>query len=128
VLYGNGDDSCRIMIGHAAILSKVRRWHLARSVSPAEHLLTAEAREMKEMMMTYQEFVGQPLSEIPTPALLIDWTFLKRTCHDERRVQARGHKCRPHGKAHKSPIIAKKQLEYGAQGQCAAKLAKLKCW
>ncbi len=31
---------------------------------------------------------------------------------------------RPHGKAHKSPIVAKKQLQYGAMGQCAAKLGE----
>src|SRR5882762_7279456 len=85
----------------------------------------AEAREMKEMMMTYQEFVGQPLSEIPTPALLIDLDIFEKNMATMRDAcKARGHKCRPHGKAHKSPIIAKKQLEYGAQGQCAAKLGE----
>ena len=85
----------------------------------------AEAREMKEMMMTYQEFVGQPLSEIPTPALLIDLDIFEKNMATMRDAcKARGHKCRPHGKAHKSPIIAKKHLEYGAQGQCAAKLGE----
>lgn len=84
-----------------------------------------EGREMKEMMMTYQEFVGQPLSEIPTPALLIDLDIFEKNMATMRDLcKARGHKCRPHGKAHKSPIIAKKQLEYGAQGQCAAKLGE----
>jgi D-serine deaminase-like pyridoxal phosphate-dependent protein len=83
-----------------------------------------EGRAMKETMM-YQEFVGQPLSEIPTPALLIDLDIFEKNMATMRDMcKARGHNCRPHGKAHKSPIIAKKQIEYGAKGQCAAKLGE----
>src|SRR5262245_50550956 len=79
----------------------------------------------KELMKTHEDFVGQPLSEIPTPALLIDLDIFERNMATMRDTcRARGHLYRPHGKAHKSPIIAKKQLDYGAHGQCAAKLGE----
>jgi len=85
----------------------------------------AEGQNTKELMMTYEGFVGQPLSEVPTPALLIDLDIFEKNMATMRDAcKARGRLCRPHGKAHKSPIIAKKQLAYGAHGQCAAKLGE----
>ena len=63
--------------------------------------------------------------DIPTPALLIDLDVFERNLATMRDAcRARGRLYRPHGKAHKSPIIAKEQLEYGAHGQCAAKLGE----
>jgi D-serine deaminase-like pyridoxal phosphate-dependent protein len=82
-------------------------------------------RYAKERVMTYDEFVGQPLAEVPTPALLIDMDIFEKNLATMRDAcKARGRNCRPHGKAHKSPVIAKKQLEYGAHGLCAAKLGE----
>ena len=79
----------------------------------------------KELAVAYNEFLGQPLSELPTPALLIDLDIFEKNLATMRDVcKARGRLLRPHGKAHKSSIIAKKQLEYGARGQCAAKLGE----
>jgi 3-hydroxy-D-aspartate aldolase len=87
--------------------------------------LTSNRPMTKELMKTYEGFVGQPLSEIPTPALLIDLDIFERNMATMRDAcKARGHLYRPHGKAHKSPIIAKRQIEYGAHGQCAAKLGE----
>lgn len=86
---------------------------------------TANSQITKELIMTYEGFVGQPLAEVPTPALLIDLDIFEKNMATMRDAcKARGHLCRPHGKAHKSPIIGKKQLEYGAHGLCAAKLGE----
>jgi len=79
----------------------------------------------EETAMVYEEFIGQPVTEVPTPALLIDLDIFEKNMAAMRDAcAARKRNCRPHGKAHKSPIIAKKQLDYGAQGQCAAKLGE----
>jgi 3-hydroxy-D-aspartate aldolase len=79
----------------------------------------------KELVVAYNEFLGQPLSELPTPALLIDVDIFEKNLVTMRDVcKASGRLLRPHGKAHKSSIIAKKQIEYGAHGQCAAKLGE----
>lgn len=79
----------------------------------------------KELAVAYDEFLGQPLAELPTPALLIDLDIFEKNLATMRDAcKARGRLLRPHGKAHKSTIIAKKQLEYGAHGQCAAKLGE----
>jgi 3-hydroxy-D-aspartate aldolase len=79
----------------------------------------------KEMNMTLESFVGLPIAEIPTPALMIDLDIFEKNLVTMRDAcKASGRLCRPHGKAHKSPIIAKKQLDYGAHGQCAAKLGE----
>jgi 3-hydroxy-D-aspartate aldolase len=82
-------------------------------------------RYMEELAMELEKFVGQPVNEVPTPALLIDLDIFEKNMATMRDAcAARGRNCRPHGKAHKSPVIAKKQLEYGAHGQCAAKLGE----
>ena len=79
----------------------------------------------EELAVAYNELVGQPLSELPTPALMIDLDIFEKNLATMRDVcKARGHLLRPHGKAHKSSIIAKRQMEYGALGQCAAKLGE----
>ncbi len=68
---------------------------------------------------------GLPISEIPTPALLIAHDILEKNLAKMRNAcKDRGIAFRPHGKAHKSPILARKQLEYGAGGLCAAKLGE----
>jgi len=70
-------------------------------------------------------YIGLPIAEIPTPALMIDLDVFERNLATMRDAcNGRGWLLRPHAKAHKSPIIARKQLEYGAIGQCAAKLGE----
>lgn len=73
----------------------------------------------------FQEFIGQPLSEVPTPALVIDLDVFERNLATLASFM-RGKKAgfRPHGKAHKCPSIAKLQLASGAHGICAAKLGE----
>ena len=65
------------------------------------------------------------ISSLPTPAILVDRPRAVRNIH---RVQAMasgaGLRLRPHSKTHKSPVIARWQLDAGAVGICCAKLGE----
>ena len=65
------------------------------------------------------------LSDLPTPQVLIDRT---RAMNNVARVQAlassAGVRLRPHSKTHKSPIVARWQLDAGAVGICCAKIGE----
>ena len=72
-----------------------------------------------------EALIGQPIAEIPTPALLVDLDALERnikTMADHCR--ARGVNLRPHGKHFKCPALAHKLVAAGAVGVCAAKLGE----
>lgn len=65
------------------------------------------------------------LGELQTPAVLIDRA--RAIANIERMQQAagaRGIRMRPHAKTHKSPVIARWQIERGAVGVCCAKLGE----
>lgn len=65
------------------------------------------------------------LSEIETPALVVDLDILDRNL---RRVadyaRKNGLRLRPHTKTHKSVMLAKRQLELGAAGLTVAKVSE----
>ena len=65
------------------------------------------------------------LADLPTPQVLVDNARLRANID---RVQtlasAAGVRLRPHAKTHKSPIIAKWQIDRGAVGVCCAKLGE----
>jgi len=65
------------------------------------------------------------LSDLPTPQVLID---KPRVLANIARVQAladgAGARLRPHAKTHKSPVVARWQIERGAVGICCAKLGE----
>lgn len=65
------------------------------------------------------------ISDLRTPAVLID---RKKALHNLQRMQAAatatGLRLRPHTKTHKSPLIAKWQIDHGAIGICCAKLGE----
>jgi D-serine deaminase-like pyridoxal phosphate-dependent protein len=69
--------------------------------------------------------MGPHLSEIETPALVVDLNILDRNL---RRVAAyagrHGLRLRPHTKTHKSILLAKRQLELGAAGLTVAKVSE----
>lgn len=75
--------------------------------------------------MRHDEYVGLPVTEAPTPALLIDLDVFETNLNRMARY-CREQKCayRPHGKAHKSSLIGKQQLAMGAGGLCAGKLGE----
>lgn len=64
-------------------------------------------------------------TELPTPRVLVDAARLQANLD---RMQAaashRGLRLRPHAKTHKSPILARWQLERGAVGICCAKVGE----
>src|SRR5258708_15965406 len=65
------------------------------------------------------------LSDLPTPQVLIDHT---RAMNNIARVQAlateAGVQLRPHAKTHKSPAVARWQLDAGAVGIACAKIGE----
>jgi len=65
------------------------------------------------------------VADLPTPQVLIDRA---RAIRNIERVQqlatAAGMRLRPHAKTHKSPIVARWQIERGAVGVCCAKLGE----
>lgn len=65
------------------------------------------------------------LSALPTPAVLIDKARALTNIQRMQDAAARnGIRMRPHAKTHKSPTIAKWQIERGAIGICCAKLGE----
>lgn len=89
---------------------------------PAAHAAPAAS---EESTMPYEEFIGLPVAEVPTPALLIDLDiFEKNLSHMSNVCRQRRCAYRPHGKAHKSSLVGKKQIAAGATGLCAGKLGE----
>jgi D-serine deaminase-like pyridoxal phosphate-dependent protein len=75
--------------------------------------------------LSYDRYIGMPVAEVPTPALILDVAALERNVRTMGAAcKARAKSWRPHGKSHKSPPIAHLQLAHGAAGICAAKLAE----
>jgi D-serine deaminase-like pyridoxal phosphate-dependent protein len=65
------------------------------------------------------------LSSLRTPAVLIDRARAQRNIERmQAEAGARGIRLRPHAKTHKSPLMARWQLERGAIGICCAKLGE----
>jgi D-serine deaminase-like pyridoxal phosphate-dependent protein len=68
---------------------------------------------------------GMPLSEVDTPALLIDLDAFERNLRRMAdAVSKAGVRLRPHAKTHKSPIIGQKQIALGAIGLCCQKVSE----
>jgi len=68
---------------------------------------------------------GMPFDEIDTPALIIDLDAFEANLSTLANLAAKaGVRLRPHSKTHKSPIVARKQMELGAVGQCCQKVSE----
>lgn len=65
------------------------------------------------------------LGDLPTPQVLIDHT---RAMNNIARIQALASdanvRLRPHAKTHKSPVVARWQIDAGAAGVCCAKVGE----
>jgi len=67
----------------------------------------------------------ETLREIPTPRVYIDRRRVERNiARMAGLASAAGVRLRPHAKTHKSPVIARWQIEAGAVGICCAKLGE----
>ena len=65
------------------------------------------------------------VESLRTPAVLIDRARALRNLERmQAAASARGIRLRPHAKTHKSPVIARWQIERGAVGICCAKLGE----
>lgn len=75
----------------------------------------------------FKDVVGKPISEIETPALMVDLDILEANV-DKMTAFLKGCGAgvgiRPHAKTHKTPEIAKIQMARGALGICCAKLGE----
>ena len=76
-------------------------------------------------MRPTSELIGFPIAELDTPALLLDLDVVEDNI---RRMAANcrewGVSLRPHAKTHKTPEVARLQIEAGAVGVCCAKLGE----
>lgn len=65
------------------------------------------------------------LLELPTPAVLIEQPrVLANIDRMQERADRKGIRMRPHAKTHKSPVVARWQIDRGAIGICCAKLGE----
>jgi D-serine deaminase-like pyridoxal phosphate-dependent protein len=65
------------------------------------------------------------LDSLRTPAVLIDRArALRNLDRMQQAASTRGIRLRPHAKTHKSPVIARWQIDRGAVGICCAKLGE----
>jgi D-serine deaminase-like pyridoxal phosphate-dependent protein len=65
------------------------------------------------------------LTEIDTPALLIDLDAFERNVRRMADIASKaGVRLRPHAKTHKSPAIARIQMDHGAVGVCCQKVSE----
>jgi D-serine deaminase-like pyridoxal phosphate-dependent protein len=96
------------------------------AVGPGARAVSAETRSVSEGAgMRYEDYVGVSLSELPTPALLVDLDIFENNVARMAETCRQGRtKYRPHGKAHKSPLVGGIQLKAGAIGLCAGKLGE----
>jgi 3-hydroxy-D-aspartate aldolase len=69
--------------------------------------------------------IAAPLSEIDTPALIIDLDAFGRNLERMATLVGRlGVRLRPHAKTHKSSVIAARQIALGAVGVCCQKVSE----
>jgi D-serine deaminase-like pyridoxal phosphate-dependent protein len=65
------------------------------------------------------------VTDLRTPAVLVDKArALRNLDRMQAAATARGLRLRPHAKTHKSPIVARWQIERGAVGICCAKIGE----
>src|SRR2546421_8557256 len=70
-------------------------------------------------------WLGASLDDLDTPALLVDLDAFERNLDRMAEWSRRtGVAVRPHAKAHKSPLVARKQLDRGAVGITCSKLGE----
>lgn len=81
--------------------------------------------ESNRLVLPPVAVAGQSLSEVSTPALLVDLDAFERNLYEMASLADRaGVALRPHAKAHKSVSIAQRQVAAGAAGVCCQKLSE----
>jgi len=68
---------------------------------------------------------GAPVRELETPALLVDLDAMERNLQRMAdNLKGTGLHLRAHAKTHKSPLLARKQMDLGAVGVCCQKVGE----
>lgn len=76
-------------------------------------------------MASPQDYLGAPVEEVDTPALLVDLDIIEGNLRRMASFLESGQAVlRPHVKTHKCPELALRQIEYGARGITCAKLGE----
>jgi 3-hydroxy-D-aspartate aldolase len=71
------------------------------------------------------QLIGIPVRELETPVLLVDLDAMERNLDRmAENLEGTGMKLRAHGKTHKSPYLARKQIARGAVGVCCQKVSE----
>jgi len=82
-------------------------------------------RQVEALALPPVAVAGQPVSEVATPALLIELdAFESNLSQMAALARTAGVALRPHAKAHKSVAIAQRQVAAGAVGVCCQKLSE----
>ena len=75
--------------------------------------------------MEDHRLIGLSTWDLDTPALCVDLNAFERNIATmQSKLTAMGVASRPHGKSHKCPAVAKRQLAGGSIGICAAKVSE----
>lgn len=69
--------------------------------------------------------VGDPVSAVDTPALIVDLAAMERNMEKMASFAKRANvRMRPHAKTHKCAMVARRQLALGAVGVCCQKVSE----
>jgi len=115
--------------GYASIRQR-GRVGLATPVPPAaagDSQVFANAGPIGDIEMTNNRpaHAGMPVAEVDTPALALDMPAFTRNLEKmQAELAGSGVALRAHGKAHKCPDIAKRQIALGAVGVCCQKVSE----
>lgn len=81
--------------------------------------------EVESKLKKEKSISGVTLDDLPTPSLIIDLDGLEgNIAKMANHAQAAPINLRPHGKTHKCPEIAHRQIEAGALGLCSATISE----
>lgn len=96
------------------------------AVSALPTIFTRREKSMSEkrheaFRAANREWIGKSRIDLPTPSLILDLDgFEHNLNHMARHARSSGVDLRPHAKMHKSPQVARRLMESGAIGACAA--------
>ncbi|MEE9274852.1 MAG: alanine racemase, partial [bacterium] len=77
------------------------------------------------MRLNPSPLAGLPVRELDTPALLVDLDAMERNlARMASRLAGGPLRLRAHAKTHKSPFLARKQMDLGAVGVCCQKVGE----
>ena len=96
----------------------IREEYIANEIGGVEVLTETEKEKLDKC-------IGKTVNEIETPALIVDLDIMERNMDKMMRFLSKGTVgIRPHAKTHKTPPIARMQVEKGAIGITCATIGE----